>query len=204
MDNHVVSPEEQELEQEALAEVKAEQIRAVIITDFGFDEVEDAERIEKLVKKELDNREKLSKAIGQKRAWREKATKPAEPANPADSNASPADLSKQVDEQVKRTLEQRDLDALDYPDDIKAEIQRVATIGNKTIKQAQSDPYIVQRIKAHEDQKKAEEATVSRTNNSGASKSFDINNPPAFDPQDPEGSDKRYQEWRAEAKRRGH
>ncbi len=43
-----------------------DEIKESIITEYGFDETEDAERIEKLVNKELDHDKKLSSAIGAK------------------------------------------------------------------------------------------------------------------------------------------
>lgn len=43
-----------------------EEVRSAVITEYGFDEAEDAERIEKLVAKELDHDKKLSSAIGAK------------------------------------------------------------------------------------------------------------------------------------------
>lgn len=58
--------EEKVLEQEALSVAKEEEVRAKIISDFGFDETVDAERIDKLVAYDMGNRKKLSTAINQK------------------------------------------------------------------------------------------------------------------------------------------
>ena len=43
-----------------------EDVRENIITEFGFDEDTDSDRIDRLVEKEMDNSKKLSDAIGQK------------------------------------------------------------------------------------------------------------------------------------------
>lgn len=53
-------------EQAAAQVPKEEDIRAQVIEDYGFDPDVDQERIEKLTNKEIENRQKLSQAIGQK------------------------------------------------------------------------------------------------------------------------------------------
>lgn len=72
MDDNRVSPEELAAEQAALATKKEEEIRSEIIEEYGFDEAIDAERIDKLVAKEMDHSKKLSGAIGQKISYRNK------------------------------------------------------------------------------------------------------------------------------------
>lgn len=52
---------------------KEDEIRAKVIVDFGFDAEADKDRIDKLVTKEIDNRKRLSDAIGQKIKHREEA-----------------------------------------------------------------------------------------------------------------------------------
>lgn len=79
--NNTPTAEELAFEKEATAEAKAEEIRAKIITEYGFDEEADKERIDKLVTKDMEQRKKLSDAIGQKIKYRDQATK-----NPADEN----------------------------------------------------------------------------------------------------------------------
>lgn len=55
-----------ENQDEVIVVRKEEDIRASVISEYGFDEEADAERIEKLVTKELDHDKKLSSAIGAK------------------------------------------------------------------------------------------------------------------------------------------
>lgn len=51
----------------ALAKVPSkDELRAAVITEFGFDETEDEERITKLVDQQFDQRTKLSQAVGAK------------------------------------------------------------------------------------------------------------------------------------------
>lgn len=74
-DKNKVSQEELAAEQVQLQEVKEEEVRASIISEYGFDETADSERIDKLTAKELEHRKKMSQAIGQKIKWRTEATK---------------------------------------------------------------------------------------------------------------------------------
>lgn len=208
MDPKNVSAEELAAEQAALQESKEDEIRSKIVEEFGFDTEADKERIDKLVAKELDHSKKLSSAIGQKIKWRSEATKPKEPAQPPAQQQQPKaeDVSKLVAEQ----LEQRDLDGMEYPDNIKAEIKRIAQITGKTVKQAERDPYIVSTlIDPWKDENKIEAATISRTNRASgkSSKTFDINNPPELDNSSPEAlrkSEQKYEEWKKEAMKNGY
>lgn len=69
--DEVITSEEVQLEQEATKDIKEDEVRASIITEYGFDETVDADRIDKLVKKDMDSRKKLSKSIQQKIKYRE-------------------------------------------------------------------------------------------------------------------------------------
>lgn len=69
-----VTKEELEAEHASLAEIKEDEIRESVISEYGFDETVDGKRIDKLVSKEVDSRKKLSKAIEQKIKYRTLAT----------------------------------------------------------------------------------------------------------------------------------
>jgi hypothetical protein len=210
--NNNLSPEEAKLEQEALAESKAEEIRAKIVEEFGFDPINDQERIDKLVTKEMESRKKLSDAIGQKIKHRNEAnelkskqvTPPVKPAN----NIDPTDIQKTAKETVRAELEQDALDEMDYPENIKAEIKRVAQISGKSVKAVARDPYIVSTfIEPYEKTKKAEEAAISRKNRSSGSKEFKFDSPPEIDTSSDEAfkkSNAEYEEWRKEMVKAGH
>ena len=208
MDENKNVPSAEELEQErtALLEAKQEEVRASVISEFGFDEELDTDKIDKAVEKEMDSRKKLSEAIGQKIKYRKDAedlrAKAIPPIKP-EVKIDPDEVGKVVGIQVNEALEKRDLDSLDYPDELKTEISKLAKLQGMPIKKALKDPYIVFKIEAYEKDLKTNEATISRTHKSGSSKEFDINNPPAFDPNDVEGSDKAMAEWTVEAKKRG-
>lgn len=195
MDEH-----EKAAELEAVKEVKEEEVRAQIIEEFGFDEVDDAERIEKLVKKEVGSRQKLSQAIGQKIKYRTEAeTLKQTPPKKEEPQAPKVPAPEDVDKLVDAKLQQRDLDAMEYPDDLKKEIKRIADIQGVTVRQAARDPYIVAKIDAYEKQQKADEAAITRTNRSSGKKSFS-EVPPEVDMSTAEGR-KEYDEWVTWAKK---
>ena len=186
MDEHKVAPEELAAEQAALQEGKVEEIRASIIEEFGFDETADAERIEKLVTREVEQSKKLSSAIAQKIKWRTEATKPK------DTTVTPKPEVKttapeEVETTVAKVLEKRDLESLDYPDDIKTEIQRIAQITQVSVLRAAKDPYIVTKIDAWKKEQQSDEAAISRTNRSSGKKELSIDSPPDVDMSTPEG-----------------
>jgi hypothetical protein len=196
-----IPQEEQVLEQGAAQELKEEEVRSKIIAELGFDEVDDAERIDKLVAKEMENHKKLSIAIRQKIDWRTKATTaPTDPPKPSQEAPKPA--TEDIGKVVAQELEKRDLDSLEYSDDLKKEIQRVAQVQNISIKQAARDPYIVFKIGEWEKAQKADEAAISRTNRSSGKKQYSLDAPPEVDMSSAEGR-KEYDDWIAWAKKNG-
>ena len=84
MDNVQPTAEELAAEQVATQVPKEEEIKASIIEEYGFDAEADVERIDKLVAKEIDNRTKLSAAIGQKIKHREAAAELAKKIPPSE------------------------------------------------------------------------------------------------------------------------
>jgi len=191
-----LDPEETILEQEASKEVREEEIRANVITEYGFDEVDDIERIDKLVSEKIESYKKLSEAIGQKIKYRtEAADLRGKVSNPTNID----DLDKKLDEK----LEKRDIDALEYSDDLKKEIARIAKITGVSVKQALRDPYLVNKIEEAVKAQSAEEAAISRTNRSRGKIDFSIDNPPEVDFNTEEGR-KEYDEWKKEAIKKGH
>ncbi len=199
-ENKNVSAEELAAEQAALQEGKQEDIRANIIAEFGFDETADAERIEKLVNKELENSKKLSSAIGQKIKWRTEATKPKDAITPKpDDKVDPVDIDKKLDKKLDERLAKRDLDEMDVSDALRKEIKDWATFKGISVKHAARAPHIASQIADYEKEQKADEATISRTNKSGGKKTYSIDNPPDVD-MSTEAGRKEWAEWKASAK----
>lgn len=197
-----VSAEELAAEQAALQVDKEDEIRSKVIAEFGFDEVDDIERIDKLVAKEVESRKKLSDAIGQKIKWRTEATKSKETVPPVEKKKeTPPDLD--VRKVLAEELEQRDLDAMDYSPELKKEIKRVADITGVPIRQAIRDPYIASKIQDYERENEAEEASITKTNRSGGKKTVSLENPPEVDMSTEEGR-KKWDEYKRELIKKGY
>ena len=199
-----MNEDEKKLEEEALAKIDQEALRTEIISDFGFDEVDDAERIEKALAREVKSRTVAAKAIGAKIKVREdfEAFKKTVPP-PQDNKVTPdVDIDKKLDEKVNERLEKRDLESMDYPDELKDEIQRVAKITGVSVKQAAKDPYIVNKINDYEKEDKINQATISRNNKTGSKKTYSIDSPPKVDMNTAEGQ-KEWNDWKAKMKEEG-
>lgn len=203
-ENKNVSAEELAAEQAALAIGKEDEIRSKVIAEFGFDEVDDVERIDKLVAKEIEHSKKMSQAIGQKIKWRTEATKVAPPVVTPPVEKKVNDQGIDVKKLLSEELEKRDLEALEYSPEIKKEIQRIAEITQVSVKQALKDPYIVAKIKDINDAIDAEGAAITRNNRSGGNKkSLSLDNVPDVDMSTPEGRLK-YDKWKEEMIKKGH
>lgn len=204
-----LTPEELAAEKAALEEVKEDEIRAKIVSDYGFDETDDAEKIEKLVASEVKHNKDLSTAIGQKIKYRELAKvaekKPDPPPKDTSKQLDPEELEKRLDAKVSERLEQRDLEALGYPDELREKIRKVAKAQGISVKQAVADPYIQFQIGEYDKQKKADEAAAQKTNRGGGQtkKSWSLANPPNSDMTTEEGR-KEWDEYLAEMKRQGN
>lgn len=201
------TPEELAAEQAAAQAPKEEEIRSAVIAEYGFDETADAERIDKLVTKEMDSHKKLSNAIGQKIKYRTDAEelrkKVAPPPTPANTGVSAEDIDKKLDEKLTQRLEKEALDSMDYPADIKASIQKLAQIDGISVKQAARDPMIVSKIEAYQKEEKAEAASISRTNRSGSKKTYSFDSPPDVDMSTEEGR-KEWAEYKREMIKQGN
>lgn len=202
MDIENIPAEEKDLELEASKDVKEEEIRSSIVTEFGFDEVDDKEKIDKLVAKEVDSRKKLSTAIGQKIKYREEAkTKGATPPKDDKAKESNALTAEDIDKRLEENLQKRDLDEMPHSKEIKEEIKRVAQIRGVSVKEAARDPYIVNKIEDEKKAQEADEAAIKRKNNQGGTKTF-TDTPPDVDMNTEEGR-KTWDSWKEWAKSKG-
>lgn len=206
----ILTPEELAAEQAAMTEVKEDEVRANIISEYGFDEVDDSERIDKLVAKEVKDRQALSHAIGQKikhRTAKELLEKEKQDLITANATKPPKldedIINKKVDEKLDERFEKRDLESLEYPEELKSEIQRIAKAQGVSVKKAQSDPYIVFKIEKYNKEQGIDEASIGRTNKSGNKIIYSFDNPPKVDMQTLEGI-KQWDEYMAEMRKQGH
>jgi len=197
----IESAEELEAEKGHLAEVKEDEIRANIVKDFGFDPEADKERIEKLVQKELGYKKTISTAIGQKVKYRTKVQEfdKKNPPKPKEGESSSAD----VDTKIQAALEADRLEAMEYPDDIKAIIKNVAEINKISVRKAVSDPYVQSRIEAWKKDSGADDAAAGRKNQNGGGSGADDLEIPDYDLTTEEGR-KSWDQWKKDQKAKGN
>ena len=197
--------EEKQAEAKALEEVKDDEVRSGVIEDYGLDEDDDAELIEKIVKNTLGEKKALSTAIRQKikqRAENQDLRKKYEgdEKNKIDKNKE-ADKEKLDQDDLNTILDKRDrdrdLDALDVSDELKQEIEFYAKTKKLSVKKALESSYIG-FLKTKEDKaKEEEEAGAGSESGTRNIKNLDkIENPrKAFDLSTEEGQ-KQYAEWK--------
>ena len=186
----VPTPEEKKQEEEFQAEVKEDEVRNSIIEKYELDEEEQSELIDKLTSDQLEQRKAFGKVIGQKIKYREAATK--EKPEPLKKEKEIPDVGALVSEK----FEQRDLESMDLPDEIKSEVQKLAKVQGISVRQAVKDSYIEFKKQEYEEAKKVEDAAIS-PRNKGKSVKFDAQNPPEVDLSTEEGRKEwdEYTEW---------
>ena len=185
-----ITPEEQKAEQDAIADVKDDELRSKIAEEMGIDPEDEAELLDKVFAREKANREKLSGAIKQKISWREKANTSVKKTSKKDGESPEKSTDELVSQKVKDALEARDLEELSYPDDIKAEIKDLAKLRGISVREASKLPYIQSRISEAENKKKLEDAIPTRKKTGGYVPNFDPTkqlNPADFDLSTEEG-----------------
>lgn len=164
-----VTQEELAAEQAAAQTPKEEEVRATIIAEYGFDETDDAERIDKLTQKEIENHKKLSSAIGQKIKHREAAAELAKKIPQTEPKVVPSD--KKDDE-----LSTKDLYALmsaNVPQDDVEEVVRAAKILGKSISEALKDLTVQTVLKTREEYRTTADARNVATVRPGSKKVTD-------------------------------
>lgn len=160
--NKQPTAEELEEEENALKDSKEDEIRNSIIEKYELDEEDNADLIEKLTEDIIAQRKSFGKVVSQKRALREKLlSAKSDDKKKEDKDVDPILEAKKI---VEEQFMQRDLEELEYSDDIKEEIKKLASMKGLSISKASKDPYI-EYLKAQEEtQKKIEKATISRSN----------------------------------------
>lgn len=199
-ESQIETVEELEAEKGQLTVPKEDELRSAIVSEYGFDPEADKERIDKLVAKELGHRTALSKTIGQKVKYRtDLQAMKANPPKPTETKVETKFDQKELDKHLNEAFEKRDLEAMEYPDDLKKVIQNIAKINGISVRQAVSDPYAQAKIEAWKKEKGADEASISRNNkNGGEASEQDYSVPPDVDLGTPEGR-KKYDEWKKKA-----
>lgn len=193
-ENLLPSKEELLAEDEALKESKEEEIKNSVIEKYGLNEEDNADLIEKLTKDIIAQQKSFGKVVSQKRTWREKAIGDKKAVVKEDKkNLTEDELLLKATKLVEDKFFDRDLKQLEYSDNLKEEVKKLAKLKEISILEAKSDPYIVY-LKSQEDSaEKLEKATIVRKNN-GNARVIDTSkplNPSDFDLTTKEGRD----EW---------
>jgi len=95
-----------------------------------------------------------------------------------------------IDEKLNEAFEKRDLEALEYPDDLKVEIQKIAKVQGVSVKKAAQDPYIAFKKAEYDKVQRVDEASISRTHKSGGKVTYSEDRPPEVDMATEEGRKK--------------
>jgi hypothetical protein len=189
------TPEELQEEEIALKDSKEEEIRSSIIEKYELNEDDNEDLIDKLTADILAQRKSFGKVVKQKRTYRELAQKAI-----SGKDEKPQTLSK---EEIEKSLEEkffnRDLEELDYSDNVKDAVKKICKVNNLSVKQAQKDPYIQYLIEQETDEKILDKSAISQKKNSipGKTDAKPLN-PDNYDFSTKEGRDK----WEADKKAR--
>ncbi len=190
-ENLVPTSEELKQEEEFQSEAKEDEVRNSVIEKYGLDEEEQSELIDKLTSDQLEQRKAFGKVVGQKIKYREAATKEKPP-----KEETPKEETPDVDALVNEKFEQRDLESMDLPDEIKSEVSKLAKAQGISVREAVKDSYIEFKKQEYDEAKKVEDATIS-PKSKGKSVKFDAQNPPEVDVSTEEGRKEweEYTEW---------
>lgn len=178
-----VSNEERTAEEETIKEVPEEDLRTQLAEEFGFDPDEDAERLDKLVQKELKHRKTISTAVKQKikiRTELEKLTSKKTDTSSGQSQSSnndAPDYEAILDKKLQAALQERDLKTLNLPQELEEEVRDIATRKGISVMEAANSPYIKYQREQIEADQRIQNATPSGKGGSGLPKGFDPSKP---------------------------
>lgn len=167
MDNVEPTAEEIAAEQEALKLPTEDELKAKIIEDFGFDEEADADKISKLVAKDLDGRKKLSSAIGAKIKHRKAAQDLLKNPPKAKVDADGGNKGKQADlstEDIYGLMEAK------VPKEDIGEVRDYANLKGLTIAEALNAPMVKSILADKAEQRRTAAATQGKGGQRGAGK----------------------------------
>ena len=192
----VIAPEEEkQQEEELLKETPVDELRQSVVEKFNLNEDIDSELIDKLVAETDSQRKTLSKAIKQKRTWREKAEAQTErkPEGKPQPSITPKvdDIANAIDQK----LDERDLESLELSDEAKKKIKVYAKADNLTIKQVMKSDFFTFVKEKEESAKKVEEASIGGKRKAPTQRDFSKISPNDFDLSTEEGR-KDYEEYK--------
>jgi hypothetical protein len=195
-----LTAEEKQSEQEALSEVKEEELRSKLAEEFGVNPEDEPELFDKLVAREQSHREKLSSAIKQKINWREKATtksstKPKENPKEGDTQSSNTLTEERLNQLLDEREAKRELEKLSLPEEVESEVRDIAKVRGISVGEALKLPYIQSRLEEVEREKRIQSATPKRSGKGSYTSSYDATKP--LDPEDFDlGTEEGRKEWK--------
>src|SRR5690606_39127850 len=83
------------------------------------------------------------------------------------------DIEKLVDAKLREREEARDLEALAFPDDLKAEVKDLAKLKGISVREAAQHPYILTRKEEIEREERIKNATPKRSKKGAYAPSYD-------------------------------
>ncbi|UOF78913.1 hypothetical protein [Caudoviricetes sp.] len=168
-------------EQDALAEAKEDEVRTKIVSDLGIaDDDSNKDLIDKLVTREMDQRGKLSKAIGQKIKLRDQLHgKPPVKTTTSTSkvNMTAEEIAETAAKAAREEYEKRDLATMGHSDKVKDQIKRIAQIQNVSVLVAAQDPYIQSLIEGEKKQQAIDDAAKNGKGRTKIGVTIDVSKP---------------------------
>lgn len=180
MDTEDISEAEIAEEQDALTDAKEDEVREKIVADLGItDDDSNKDLIDRLVEREMDQRGKLSKAIGQKIKLREQLTgKPsAVKSSPSKVNMTREEIAEAAAQAARDEYEKRDLATMPHSDKVKDQIKRIAQIQNVSVLTAEKDPYIQSLIETEGRQQRVDDAAKGGKGRTKSGVTVDVSKP---------------------------
>ena len=187
-DQDFVLSDEQIAEQETQAVAEGAEFRAKIVSELGLVE-DDTNKgfIDKVVEREAGLRKGFGKLLGNYKKLKSTVKPPQQSQQQQPQPLDAETIRKQTEDTVNQQLEQRDLNEMDYPDEIKEQIKTVAKIKNVSVRQAAKDPYIQHLVSQAIAEGRVQEAAIPRTQTSTSSAKPLDTTKPEFDMSTPEG-----------------
>jgi len=158
------TPEEKTQEEELLKETPDEEVRKSVIEAFGLNEDDDKELVDKLVEDRTSQKKVLSKAITQKRTWREAAQKGQKKEEKPETLEAPEKEEPKIDELVNKAvdekMEEKELNAIEISDEAKTEIKAYAKAKGFTVKQVLDSDFFKFLKEKEDEAARVEEAGI--------------------------------------------
>jgi len=159
-------------EEKSFTPKSEETLKEEIITEFDFDEEQDAERISKLLVQRIEHQKELSIAIEQKIRQRSKAESlekrlkdagvdPETGDRIGQSKSAGSEMSSDSIASLRREIDDLKMGmAGDFPEEIRKEVEQLAKLNGISYKDASKSEYIKFRMEQHKSKERAEAGSL--------------------------------------------